>query len=50
MLVAHSTTEMFDLVDRVELYSQFLPCCGGARVLETRADALYRPVCMDPVV
>ena len=24
---------MFELVDRVELYPQFLPWCGGARVL-----------------
>ncbi len=26
---------MFELVDRVELYPQFLPWCGGAQVLET---------------
>jgi ribosome-associated toxin RatA of RatAB toxin-antitoxin module len=38
VLVAHSTKEMFDLVDGIELYPQFLPWCGGARVLETRAD------------
>ena len=29
---------MFDLVDRIELYPEFLPWCGGAQVLETRAD------------
>ena len=38
VLVAHSAQRMFDLVDRVELYPQFLPWCGGAHVLETRAD------------
>jgi ribosome-associated toxin RatA of RatAB toxin-antitoxin module len=29
---------MFDLVDGIELYPQFLPWCGGAKVLKTRAD------------
>ncbi len=37
-LVQHSAAEMFDLVDRIELYPQFLPWCGGAQVLGTRAD------------
>ena len=38
VLVAHTAAEMFDLVDRIELYPQFLPWCAGAQVLETRAD------------
>lgn len=38
MLVAHTAQEMFDLVDRVELYPQFLPWCAGARVVEARPD------------
>jgi ribosome-associated toxin RatA of RatAB toxin-antitoxin module len=38
VLVAHSSKEMFDLVDGVELYPQFLPWCAGAKVLETRPD------------
>lgn len=38
MLVPHSAAEMFDLVDRIELYPEFLPWCGGAQVLETRPD------------
>jgi len=38
VLVAHSASEMFDLVDRIELYPQFLPWCAGAKVLETRPD------------
>jgi len=38
VLVPHSAAKMFDLVDRIELYPQFLPWCAGAQVLETRAD------------
>ena len=38
MLVPYSAAEMFELVDRIELYPQFLPWCGGARALEARAD------------
>ena len=42
VLVPHSATAMFDLVDRVEQYPQFLPWCGAATVhardaMETRA-------------
>jgi len=38
VLVPYSARQMFDLVDGIELYPQFLPWCGGAEVLETRAD------------
>ncbi len=38
VLVPYATTEMFDLVDRVELYPAFLPWCGGAKVLAERPD------------
>jgi ribosome-associated toxin RatA of RatAB toxin-antitoxin module len=38
VLVPFSAAEMFELVDRVELYPQFLPWCGGTRALEARAD------------
>lgn len=34
VLVPYAAARMFELVDRVELYPQFLPWCGGARVLE----------------
>ena len=34
VLVPHPAAEMFALVDDVEAYPQFLPWCGGARVLE----------------
>ena len=32
VLVPHSAEQMFNLVDRVEEYPQFLPWCGGASV------------------
>ena len=38
VLVPYSAAEMFELVDRIELYPQFLPWCGGTRALEARAD------------
>jgi ribosome-associated toxin RatA of RatAB toxin-antitoxin module len=38
VLVPFSTDAMFELVDRVELYPQFLPWCDDARTLETRND------------
>jgi ribosome-associated toxin RatA of RatAB toxin-antitoxin module len=38
VLVSHTAREMFELVDRVELYPEFLPWCSGATVLESRPD------------
>jgi len=38
VLVPYSAAEMFELVDRIELYPQFLPWCGGTRALEARSD------------
>jgi ribosome-associated toxin RatA of RatAB toxin-antitoxin module len=38
VLVPFSAGAMFELVDRVELYPQFLPWCANARALETRDD------------
>jgi ribosome-associated toxin RatA of RatAB toxin-antitoxin module len=38
VLVPYSDAEMFDLVDDVERYPEFLPWCGGARALATRPD------------
>lgn len=34
VLVMHSCAEMFNLVDAVESYPQFLPWCGGVDVVE----------------
>jgi ribosome-associated toxin RatA of RatAB toxin-antitoxin module len=51
VLVPHSAEQMFELVDRVERYPEFLPWCGGTAVLEThdngktaRIDIAYRGV------
>ncbi len=38
-LVPYTAQEMFDLVADIESYPQFLPWCGGARVL-SRADGV----------
>lgn len=37
VLVPYGAAAMFELVDRVEIYPQFLPWCGGAEVLEVHA-------------
>jgi ribosome-associated toxin RatA of RatAB toxin-antitoxin module len=43
VLVEHSAQQMFDLVDRVEDYPEFLPWCGGTTVLErTRGELVSR--------
>lgn len=34
VLVGYSTQQMFDLVDQIERYPQFLPWCAGTRVQE----------------
>jgi ribosome-associated toxin RatA of RatAB toxin-antitoxin module len=34
VLVPYSDHQMFELVDRVDLYPQFLPWCGGASVVD----------------
>jgi len=34
VLIAHSAAHMFNLVDRVEDYPQFLPWCGGTALIE----------------
>ena len=38
VLVPYPAARMFELVDRVEEYPQFLPWCGGAKVLEQSGD------------
>jgi ribosome-associated toxin RatA of RatAB toxin-antitoxin module len=40
VLVEHSAQQMFDLVERVEDYPQFLPWCGGTTILERTPTAL----------
>lgn len=34
VLIEHSVERMFELVDRVEDYPQFLPWCGGTELIE----------------
>lgn len=34
VLIEHSAPQMFDLVDRIEDYPQFLPWCDGMQVFE----------------
>jgi ribosome-associated toxin RatA of RatAB toxin-antitoxin module len=41
VIVGHTPAEMFALVDAVEAYPEFLPWCGGARVIH-RDDAVTR--------
>lgn len=38
VLVPHSARQMFDLVDDVEAYPQFLPWCSGAQVVGRKGD------------
>jgi ribosome-associated toxin RatA of RatAB toxin-antitoxin module len=38
VLVPYRAAQMFELVDHVELYPQFLPWCGGTQVLEQQGD------------
>ena len=37
VLVPHTAERMFELVDRVESYPDFLPWCAGAKVIERNA-------------
>jgi ribosome-associated toxin RatA of RatAB toxin-antitoxin module len=39
VLVGYSTQQMFDLVDQIEDYPQFLPWCGGTSI-KLRQDSL----------
>ena len=38
VLVPYAAAEMFELVDRVDLYPQFLPWCGGTQVQNSRTN------------
>jgi ribosome-associated toxin RatA of RatAB toxin-antitoxin module len=40
VLVPYSAARMFELVDTVERYPQFLPWCGGSELLYRRPDEL----------
>jgi ribosome-associated toxin RatA of RatAB toxin-antitoxin module len=47
VLVAHSAEQMFNLVDRVEDYPNFLPWCGGASVKELEGTTVHATVHID---
>jgi ribosome-associated toxin RatA of RatAB toxin-antitoxin module len=38
VLVPYGSEQMFELVERIEDYPQFLPWCGGATILERTAE------------
>lgn len=40
-LVSHSAADMYGLVDDVEAYPQFLPWCGGSRVISRNEDEVH---------
>lgn len=40
VLINYSAEQMFNLVDKVEDYPQFLPWCGGVEVSERSDDSL----------
>lgn len=44
VLVPHSAEQMFNLVDRVEEYPDFLPWCGGASVSELEDTTVHATV------
>ncbi len=47
VLVAHSAEQMYDLVDRVGEYPQFLPWCGGASVTELEGATVHATIDID---
>src|SRR4030067_2958349 len=47
VLVPYSAEQMFNLVDRVEEYPQFLPWCGGASVTELDGTTVHATVHID---
>lgn len=47
VLVPHSAEQMFNLVDRVEEYPEFLPWCGGASVTELEGTTVHATLHID---
>ena len=47
VLVAHSAERMFELVDAVEDYPQFLPWCSGTKVIERTGDVTRARIDID---
>ena len=47
VLVGYSAQQMFDLVDRIENYPQFLPWCGGTNVLKREESLVVATINID---
>lgn len=47
VLVGHSAQQMYDLVDQVEHYAQFLPWCGGTIVHTREAHSVVATIHID---
>ncbi|MHB1676984.1 MAG: type II toxin-antitoxin system RatA family toxin [Sulfuriferula sp.] len=47
VLVAHSAQQMFDLVDRVEDYPEFLPWCSGSEVKSRENNQMIATINID---
>ncbi len=47
VIVPHSAEQMFNLVDRVEAYPEFLPWCGGASVDKVEGDIVHATLHID---
>lgn len=47
VLVGHTAQQMFDLVDKVEHYPEFLPWCGGSKVISRNGDQLIARIDID---
>ena len=47
VIIPHSAEQMFNLVDRVEAYPEFLPWCGGASVDKVEGDIVHATLHID---
>lgn len=47
VLVGHSAQQMFDLVDKIEHYPEFLPWCGGSEVKNREANTMVAAIHID---
>ncbi len=43
-LVMHTAAQMFTLINDVDRYQEFLPWCGGSKVIERREDIIVASV------
>lgn len=43
-LVQHAVSEMFDIVDDIDSYAEFLPWCGGSKVIMRDGDEVQASI------